>query len=87
MSVTEREITGKISKRTVAIQEYRDLISRALLHVIRTEVENEYYLDILQFLDAKPHPTPAQKALVDVLTLLIEDLRRATLCAQVCQPH
>jgi hypothetical protein len=42
MSVTEREITGKISKKTVAIQEYRDLISRALLHVIRTEVENEY---------------------------------------------
>jgi HTH-type transcriptional regulator / antitoxin HigA len=73
MSVTEREITGKISKKTVAIQEYRDLISRALLHVIRTEVENEYYLDILQFLDAKPHPTPAQKALVDVLTLLIEE--------------
>jgi HTH-type transcriptional regulator / antitoxin HigA len=73
MNVIEREITGKISKRTVGKREYRDLLSRALPHVIRTEAENERYLCLLEVLDAQPHLTPAQQELAALLTLLIED--------------
>jgi HTH-type transcriptional regulator / antitoxin HigA len=73
MTVAEHELTGKISKKTVGKQEYRDLISRTLPHVIRTEAENEHYLRVLEFLDAQPHPTPAQQELADLLTLLIEE--------------
>ena len=73
MSVTEREITGKISKKAIGKQEYRSLISLVLPHVIRTEAENEHYLRMLEILDAKPHPTAAEQELADLLTLLIED--------------
>jgi HTH-type transcriptional regulator/antitoxin HigA len=73
MSVTDREITGKISKKAIGKQEYRGLISMALPHVIRTEAENEHYLRMLEILDAKPHPTAAEQELANLLTLLIED--------------
>lgn len=73
MSVVERKITGKISKRAVRRQEYRDLISQILPHVIRTEAENEHYLRVLERLDAQPHPTAAQQELAALLTLLIEE--------------
>jgi HTH-type transcriptional regulator / antitoxin HigA len=73
MTVAEHELTEKISKKTVGKQEYRDLISRTLPHVIRTEAENEHYIRVLQYLDDLPHPTPAQQELADLLTLLIEE--------------
>jgi HTH-type transcriptional regulator/antitoxin HigA len=73
MSVIEHELSGKISKRTIATGEYRDLVSRALPHVIRTEAENGHYLRVLEALDTLPHPTPAQQELAALLTLLIED--------------
>jgi HTH-type transcriptional regulator / antitoxin HigA len=83
MNVTDHELTegslptirhlGKISKKIVDTQEYQDLLSTTLPHVIQTEVENERYLEVLQILDDKPHPTPAEKALAALLTLLIED--------------
>jgi HTH-type transcriptional regulator/antitoxin HigA len=73
MSVPEGKITEKISKKAIGKQEYRGLISRALPHVIRTEAENAHYLRVLEILDAKPHPTAAEQALADLLTLLIED--------------
>jgi HTH-type transcriptional regulator/antitoxin HigA len=72
VTVSERELTGKISKRTVRKQEYRDLVSRTLPHIIRTEEENERYIQVLEYLDAKPHPTPAETELAELLTLLIE---------------
>jgi HTH-type transcriptional regulator / antitoxin HigA len=72
MTVVEYELTEKISKKTVGKQEYRNLISRTLPHVIRTEAENEHYIRVLQYLDDLPHPTPAQRELADLLTLLIE---------------
>jgi HTH-type transcriptional regulator/antitoxin HigA len=72
MTVVEYELTEKISKKTVGKQEYRNLISRTLPHVIRTEAENEHYISVLQYLDDLPHPTPAQRELADLLTLLIE---------------
>ncbi len=72
MSVAEYVLTEKISKKTVGKQEYRDLISRTLPHVIQTEAENEHYIRVLEYLDAQPHATAAQQALADLLTVLIE---------------
>jgi len=84
MNLIDRELTedilpkvkylGKINnKRTVDMLEYEKLLSMTLPHVIRTEAENERYLRVLEFLDAQPHPTRAQKELAALLTLLIED--------------
>jgi HTH-type transcriptional regulator / antitoxin HigA len=70
--VTVVEITGKMSQKAVKQQEYRDLLSQALPHVIRTEAENEHYIRVLESLARLPHPTAAQQALADLLTLLIE---------------
>lgn len=73
MSVTERDITGKISKKGVGKEEYKNLVSKSLPHVIRTEAENEHYIGMLERLDAQPDLTPAQRELADLLTLLIEE--------------
>jgi HTH-type transcriptional regulator / antitoxin HigA len=73
MSVIDREITGKLSKKAVVKQEYRDLVSRTMPHIIRTEAENEHYIRVLESLCAHPHPTAAQKELVELLTFLIEE--------------
>jgi HTH-type transcriptional regulator / antitoxin HigA len=64
---------GKLSKKAVARQEYRDLVSRTLPHIIRTEAENEHYVDVLALLCAKSHPTAAEKELIALWTLLIEE--------------
>jgi HTH-type transcriptional regulator / antitoxin HigA len=65
---------GKINtKRTVDMLEYEKLLSITLPHVIRTEAENERYLLVLESLDARPHPSRAEKELTALLTLLIED--------------
>jgi HTH-type transcriptional regulator/antitoxin HigA len=73
MNILDCEITGKLSKKAVVKQEYRDLVSRAIPHIIRTEAENEHYIRVLESLCASPHPSAAQKELVELLTLLIED--------------
>jgi HTH-type transcriptional regulator / antitoxin HigA len=73
MSTLERDITGTLSQKAGINKEYRDLVSRSLPHVIRTEAENEHYIRVLESLCAYPRPTVAQKALAALLTLLIED--------------
>jgi HTH-type transcriptional regulator/antitoxin HigA len=83
MNIIDRELTegtlptirhlGKISKKLVDPKEYQGLLSTTLPHVIQTEAENERYLEVLQILDDKLHPTPAEQALAALLTLLIED--------------
>ena len=73
MSTLERDITGKLSQKAMVNQEYRDLVSRSLPHVIRTEAENEHYIRVLESLCVYPRPTAAKKALAALLTLLIED--------------
>jgi len=64
---------GKLTKKAVVKQEYRDLVSRTIPHIIRTEAENERYIHVLESLCAKSHPTAAEKELVELLTLLIEE--------------
>src|SRR5262247_3649613 len=83
MNRTDRQLTegelptvthlGKIHNKLVDPQEYQDLLRVTLPHVIQTERANEHYLEVLQILDEKPQPTPAEKALAALLTLLIEE--------------
>jgi HTH-type transcriptional regulator/antitoxin HigA len=59
--------------RSVDRQEYADLISNNLPHVIQSEAENEEYLRLLEALDGKARPTAAEKELANLLTLLVEE--------------
>lgn len=54
-------------------QEYADLLSRALPHVIHTEAENERCTAVLEALLAKSAKTEEEQRLVELLTLLIEN--------------
>ena len=54
--------------------EYETLLTKFPPKVIRTEEENEAFLEILYDLDRRSKTlTPAEKELADLLTLLIED--------------
>jgi HTH-type transcriptional regulator/antitoxin HigA len=53
---------------------YRTLLSKVAPKVIRTEDENEIYVEILHDLDRRSGKlTPAEKELAELLTVLIED--------------
>jgi HTH-type transcriptional regulator/antitoxin HigA len=85
MSATYMLVAGKFARKDVDRNEYGCLLSKSLPHTIRSEAENEYYTRILETLDAKSHPTPAEAALAELLTVLIENfeeqhyaLRRAS---------
>ncbi len=85
MTASAFAIHGKMNRKDVDEKEYRGLVGRSLPHVIRTEKENEYYIDLLYSLDQKDNPTAAERELADLLTLLIEafedqhySLKRAT---------
>lgn len=85
MSATCFALAGKFTKKDVDQDEYSCLVSKSLPHVIQNEAENEHYIRTLETLDAKSNPTPAEKTLADLLTMLIEDfeeqhyaLRKAT---------
>jgi len=59
---------------TAARSEYAALLSTTLPAVIRSEVENERYIALLQALDAKgSRMTAAERRIAELLTLLIED--------------
>jgi len=52
---------------------YQGLLGRTLPRVIRTEAENQHYLDLLSQLDAHSNDlTPTENELADRLTQLIE---------------
>jgi HTH-type transcriptional regulator / antitoxin HigA len=72
MSSSVIAIHGKMDRNDVDEKEYRGLVGKSLPHVIRTEKENEYYIDLLYSLDKKESPTAAERELADLLTLLIE---------------
>jgi HTH-type transcriptional regulator / antitoxin HigA len=61
-------------KVAVDAKEYQHLLGTSMPRVIRTESENEYYLELLEKLDARgAELTAAERELADLLTLLIED--------------
>jgi len=65
--------------RNVAVdaKEYQHLLGKSMPRVIRTESENEYYLELLEKLDARGSElTAAERELADLLTLLTEDFER-----------
>ena len=76
--------TGKAASRHA--KEYQRLLGASLPHVIETEEENEYYLKVVEGLNARSSAlTPAEEKLAELLILLIEDfeerhyaLRRAS---------
>ena len=74
-----------MGKKPVDRREYRALVGASLPRVIRNDSESEHYTRLLESLDSKPDPTPAEKELAELLTVLIENfeeqhyaLRRAT---------
>jgi HTH-type transcriptional regulator / antitoxin HigA len=52
---------------------YAKLLAKIPPKVIRTEAENEHYIQALYALEKKPSLTREEKELADLLTLLIED--------------
>ncbi len=52
---------------------YVQLLARMPPKVIRTEAENDHYVDALYELDQKPRLTREERELSDLLTLLVED--------------
>ena len=68
-------------------REYQRLLGRTLPRVIRTEAENEHYLELLAHLDARGNAlTPAEKELADLLTLLIEDFEEQHYALKAASP-
>src|SRR5437773_11320913 len=85
MKASRLVMAGKSGRKTVNHREYRVLVGKTVPRVIRDESENEHYTRLLESLDSKPDPTPAEKELAELLTALIENfeeqhyaLKRAT---------
>lgn len=72
MSASAFAVQGWINRKGVDAKEYSALVRKSLPHVIRTEKENEHYTALLYSLDKKASPTPAERELADLLTILIE---------------
>jgi HTH-type transcriptional regulator/antitoxin HigA len=78
MTVIDEPLTGTFTRKSVGrSQEYRDLLRQFMPHVIHTEDENERYIRVLQALAARPRPTGAERAMMDLLTVLIEQFEEA----------
>lgn len=86
MNGSDRDITGTLSQEAVVTQEYRDLVSQTVPHIIRTDAENEHYIGVLEALCASPRPTAAQKELVELLTLLIEEFEERHYALKTATP-
>ena len=85
MKASRLVMVGKTSRKTVNHREYSALVGKTVPRVIRNDSENEHYTRLLESLDSKPDPTPAEKELAELLTALIENfeeqhyaLKRAT---------
>ncbi|MGH9376162.1 MAG: helix-turn-helix domain-containing protein [Terriglobia bacterium] len=77
MSASCLPVSGKISKKAVDQHEYSALVGMSLPHVIQNEAENNHYIRMLEALDSKPRPTPAEQELAALLTVLIENFEEA----------
>ena len=56
-----------------AANDYGEMLRQKQPRVIRTEEQNEIYIEYLQELCSAPNPTEEERDLADLLTLLIED--------------
>ena len=75
-------------KAALNAREYQRLLGRTLPRVIRTEAENQHYLELLAQLDAPSDElTPAEKELADLLTLLIEDFEEECYALKAATPR
>lgn len=52
---------------------YAELVAKYPPRIIRTEAENNYYLNVLEDLDGRGKLTKEERELAEVLTLLVED--------------
>lgn len=73
MSTACLPVSGKFARRNIDQDEYGCLLSKSLPHTIKSEAENEHYTRVLETLDSKPDPTPAETMLAELLTVLIEN--------------
>lgn len=70
-----------------ASSEYVSLLRKYPPKVIRTERENEAYIEIIRELDQRTRPlSPAEKELANLLTLLIEDFEEKRYALPHAQP-
>lgn len=78
---------GTARRGVLNAREYQRLLDRTLPRVIRTEAENERYLELLTQLDARSeHLTAAEKELAGLLTLLIEDFEEQHYALKAASP-
>ena len=78
---------GVTRKDALNAREYQHLLDRTLPRVIRTEAENEHYLELLAQLDARSDDlTAAEKELADLLTVLIEDFEEQHYALKAASP-
>jgi HTH-type transcriptional regulator/antitoxin HigA len=66
-------VSTTIFNSTLDMDTYRELLSSALPHVIRTEEDNERYIAQLEALHDRGELTPEEREILELLTLLIED--------------
>jgi HTH-type transcriptional regulator/antitoxin HigA len=77
----------RLGKGPLNAREYQRLLGRTLPHVIRTEAENEHYVELLAQFDARSdRMSPADKELADLLTLLIEDFEEQHYALKAASP-
>ena len=64
-----------MSTTTIELNEkaYRQLLGRTLPHIIRTEEEYERLTNELVCVDERENPSPEEKELAELLTLLINE--------------
>ena len=67
-------------------QEYANLLSWALPHVIHTEEENERYIAALEQLLSKQRRTREESRLAELLTLLIESFEEKRYALKPAEP-
>jgi HTH-type transcriptional regulator/antitoxin HigA len=72
---------------TAVRSEYASLLTSTLPAVIRSEVENERYIAMLEALDSKgKRMTAAERRMAELLTLLIEDFEEKHYALEAAEP-
>jgi HTH-type transcriptional regulator/antitoxin HigA len=80
------KITGKMTL-TFSTEVYSRLLSQYQPRIIKTEEENEKFLEIVEELLARPNLTPEEDALLELLVRLIEDFEEKHYQLNVSTPR